>query len=377
MAKSNQLTKAELNSLLHVPHKKGALKRINVTSLLFEIFSERELRRPTDISVDVAQRLLDMIENTDFGVLDLDGTAYDQIDSLVDDLQSLIDDDSEPEATEVSSSSDLDESIEVTEETKETKEESCTVGGVARNVDATPEFLRDKSDAEHEVIDWAINSVMELENSIRASNDKELCIKSDYSGVLDDGNVVVTNHQIRSSWHYSSETGIATPHEFKKSGMQASTPTSSRSGGVRGHQKNSMRQYISECIESGEYSSKELVAHVTEKMDRKASAVRTIINSAKNPLWNSLRTCICEMDGKLMFDDDSRVELEKAIFHKNHPFALAMDALDADETNLDKIIGDLVSADAIKPRYVSMYRERMSEWRTLSPATETPVELAA
>jgi hypothetical protein len=356
MANNMKLTKAELNSLLSKPLSKGALKKINMVSLLFKGASDFRL---SQISTDKAVSLLNMIENTDFGVLDLDGTDYDQIDSLVEDLTILSGDDSEPEATEVSSSSDLDESIEVSEETKETKEESCTVGGVARNVDATPEFLRDKSDAEHEAIDWAINSVMELENSIRASNDKELCIKSDYSGSLDDGNVIVTNHQIRSCWLYNTVDGIATPHEFKTSGMQATTPTSSRSGGVRGHQKNSMRQYIS------------------EKMDRKASAVRTIINSAKNPLWNSLRTCICEMDGKLMFDDDSRVELEKAIFHKNHPFALAMDALDADETNLDKIIKDLVSADAIKPRYVEMYRERMSEWRTLSPATETPVELAA
>ena len=374
MANTMKLTKAELNQLLFKPLSKGALKKINMVSLLFKGASDFRL---SQISTDKAVSLLNMIENTDFGVLDLDGTDYDQIDSLVEDLIILSGDDSEPEATEVSSDADLDESCEVPEETKEAKEESCTVGGVARNVDATPEFLRDKSDAEHEAIDWAINSVMELENSIRASNDKELCIKSDYSGSLDDGNVIVTNHQIRSSWLYNTVDGIATPHEFKTSGMQATTPTSSRSGGVRGHQKNSMRQYISECIESGEYSSKELVAHVTEKMERKASAVRTIINSAKNPLWNSLRTCICEMDGKLMFDDDSRVELEKAIFHKNHPFALAMDALDADETNLDKIIGDLVSADAIKPRYVEMYRERMSEWRTLSPATETPVELAA
>ena len=360
MANTMKLTKAELNQLLFKPLSKGALKKINMVSLLFK--GARDFH-PSKISSEQAVSLLNMIENTDFGVLDLDGTDYDQIDSLVEDLKILSGDDSESEATEVSSDADLDELYEVTEDSKEEIDDSCTVGGVDRKPDSTPEFLKDKSPEDHALMQASIVAVQSFENEVRINQlGKEPCMLQDYSARIEDGIVVVTNHQIRSAWHYAPETEICTPVEFKKEGgLQAKSSETSRKGGVRGHQKNSMRQAISDLIETGEYSTKEIAEKIVEEMDRKKCAVLSVINSAKNPEWNSLRTCICEQDGKLLFDDDSRVIFEEAKFHKNHPFLLV------EKENPQAEWKNLIEKGLIKERYHERYQIALNEMRTLTP----------
>ena len=191
----------------------------------------------------------------------------------------------------------------------------------------------------------------------------------DYSAKIEDEIVVVTNHQIRSSWHYAPETEVCTPAEFKKEGgLQAKSSETSRKGGVRGHQKNSMRQAISDLIETGEYSTKEIAEKIVEEMDRKKSAVLSVINSAKNPEWNSLRTCICEQDGKLLFDDDNRVIFEEAKFHKNHPFLLV------EKDNPQAEWKNLIEKGLIKERYHERYQITLNEMMTLTPL---PVEEVA
>ena len=359
MANTMKLTKAELNQLLFKPLSKGALKKINMVSLLFK--GARDFH-PSKISSEQAVSLLNMIENTDFGVLDLDGTDYEQIDSLVEDLKILSGDDAESETTEVSSDADLDESIEVAEDSKEEIDDSCTVGGVDRKPESTPDFLKDKSPEDHALMQASIVAVQTVENEVRNSTGKEPCMLQDYSAKIENGIVVVTNHQIRSSWHYAPETEVCTPAEFKKEGgLQAKSSEKSRKGGVRGHQKNSMRQAISDLIETGEYSTKEIAEKIVEEMDRKKSAVLSVINSAKNPEWNSLRTCICEQDGKLLFDDDSRVIFEEAKFHKNHPFLLV------EKENPQAEWKNLIEKGLIKERYHERYQIALNEMRTLTP----------
>ena len=365
MANNKKLTKAELNSFLPTPLSKGTLKKTNIGQLLVLIANDGF--RNID-SVKIAGQVITMISETDFDVITTDADELRRIDSTVDALQEYIHDmgsSSEAEATEVSSDAVLEEEYATDEEAKEENDDSCTVAGQSRNPDSTPEILRDKSPEDHALMEASIVAVQTVENEARISTGKEPCMLQDYSASIEDGIVIVTNHVIRSSWHYFPETEICAPAEFlKEGGLKAKSSTSSKKGGVRGHQKNSMRQVISDLIETGEFSTKEIAEKIVAEMDRKKSAVLSVINSAKNPEWNSLRTCICEQDGKLLFDDDSRVVIEDAKFHANHPFLLV------EKENPQAEWKNLIEKGLIKERYHVRYQTALNEMRTLEPVEE-------
>jgi len=280
MANNMKLTKAELNQLLSAPLAKGVLKKTNRGQLL----------------------------------------------KMLDDCNVDLPDASEAEATEVSSDAVLEESYITDEEAKEENDDPCTVAGQSRNPDSTPEILRDKSPEDHALMEASIVAVQTVENEARISTGKEPCLLQDYSASIKDEIVIVTNHVIRSSWHYFPETEICAPAEFlKEGGLKAKSSTSSKKGGHRGHQKSSMRQRVSDLIETAELSAKEICEQIVEEMDRKKSAVVTILNASKSPYWNSLRTGVCIQDDVVMFDDHPDVDLQKASFHKEHPFFLSFD----------------------------------------------------